>query len=87
MKGINEERLIQEITPKIEERMERRLSYRVIRSIIDTLEEEFYPPEEMIREEYIGSVKEAEKRIKKGQCLSFRNKDELKDYLDELGRG
>ncbi len=47
---IDEEKLVKHITPKIE--------YRIVQSIINTLEEQFYPPEEMIREEFIKAVKE-----------------------------
>lgn len=34
-------------------------------------EEQFYPPEEMFREEFIKSVEEAEKRVKEGKAKSF----------------
>ncbi len=37
---------------------------RVVRSIIDALEEQFYPPEEIFREEFLKSVEKLEKKDK-----------------------
>ena len=76
-----EEKLAERIIPEIEERIQ----YKVVRSIIDALEEQFYPPEEMFREEFIKSVEEAEKRVKEGKATSFKDIDELKTFLDRLG--
>ncbi|VVB97819.1 Uncharacterised protein [uncultured archaeon] len=73
---ISEEELINRIAPKIEERIQ----YKIIKSIIHTLEEEFYPPEEMIRKEFIKAVKEAEK----GNGIAFKDTDELHAYLESL---
>lgn len=82
MKNITgEEKLIEVIIPEIEERIQ----YKIVRNIIDALEEQFYPPEEMIREEFIKSVEEAERRVKEGKATSFKDVDELKAFLDSLG--
>ncbi len=75
-----EEQLLKHLIPKIEERMEERLRYRIVQSIIDALEEQVYPPEEMIREDFIKSVEEAEKE----QGKVFRDVKELKQYLEGL---
>ena len=56
---ISEAELVDRLAPMMEERVR----YKVVRSIIDTLEEQCYPPEEMFREEFIKRVKEAGKRI------------------------
>ena len=34
-------------------------------------EEQFYPPEEMFRVEFVKSVEEAEKRVKEGKSQDF----------------
>jgi hypothetical protein len=43
---VEEEQLVERLAPRIEEK----IRYRVVRSIINALEEQFYPPEEMFRE-------------------------------------
>ena len=53
----DEEKLIEKITPGIEEKVR----YDVVQSIIGVLEEQFYPPEEMIREEVIKEIEEVAK--------------------------
>lgn len=42
------------------------------------------PHEEMMREEYVKEVREAEKRVKRKECKSFKNSDELLGYLNKL---
>ena len=73
---INEEELIARLAPKIEERIQ----YKIVKSIINILEEEFYPPEEMIRTDFIEAVRDAENE--KG--TTFKNTDELDAYLESL---
>ena len=51
-----------------------------MRSIVDALEEEFYPPEEMFRDEFVKRVEEAEKE---GGRV-FKDQEELKEYLERL---
>jgi hypothetical protein len=73
---INEEEFLERIAPKIEER----IRYKIVKSIINTLEEEFYPPEEMIRQEFIKAIKNAEK----DKGILFKDIDELNGYLKSL---
>ena len=73
---INEEELIARLAPKIEERIQ----YKIVKSIINILEEEFDPPEEMIRTDFIEAVRDAENE--KG--TTFKNTDELDAYLESL---
>ena len=73
---VEEKQLVERLAPRIEER----IRYRVVRSIIDALEEQFYPPEEMFREEFVKSVEEAEKES--GRI--FKDREELKEYLESL---
>jgi lipoate-protein ligase A len=77
---VEEEQLVERLAPRIEER----IRYKIVRSIIDALEEQFYPPEEMIREEFIKSVEEAEKRVKEGKAISFEDAAELNAFLESL---
>jgi len=73
---VEEGQLVERLAPRIEER----IRYRVVRSIIDALEEQFYPPEEMFREEFVKSVEEAGKES--GRI--FKGREELKEYLESL---
>jgi len=77
---VNEEQLVEQLAPRIEEK----IRYKIVRSIIDALEEQFYPPEEMFREEFVKSVEEAEKRVKEGKARSFKDADELNEFLESL---
>jgi len=80
MRAVDEKELVERLVPRIEER----IRYRVVRSITNALEEEFYPPEEMIREEFIKSVEEAEKRVKEGKAISFKDATALNAFLESL---
>jgi len=77
---VEEEQLMDRLAPRIEER----IRYKIVRSIIDALEEQFYPPEETFREEFIKSVEEAEKRVKEGKARSFKDANELNAFLESL---
>ena len=77
---ISEAELVDRLAPMVEER----IRYKVVRSIIDTLEEQCYPPEEMFREEFIKRVEEAEKRVKEGKVRYFNDANELNAFLDSL---
>ncbi len=79
-----ENEIVDRITPIIEKRIEARIKHRIVQSIVDTLDENFYPPEEMIKEEYVKQIEEAEKRVKRGEGKSFKDKDELLNYLESL---
>jgi lipoate-protein ligase A len=69
MMEISEEdrKLIERLTPMLEDS----LKYKIVRSLIDALEETSYPPEEMIQEDFIRDIKEAEKEIKEGKCERY----------------
>ncbi len=71
-----EREIIKQIAPKIEER----IKFEVVKTITDALEEQLYPPEEMIREEFVKEIEEAEKE--KGKV--FSNKEELEQYLENM---
>ena len=80
MESISKEDLVEWLVPEIEERIE----YKVIQSVIDALEERLYPPEGMIRKDFIRSVEEAEKRVREGKAESFKDADELNAFLESL---
>lgn len=84
MKKMDEQKLADRIAPIVEKKIEARMKHRIVQSIVDALDEQTYPPEEMIREEYVKEVHEAEKRVKRKECKSFKNSDELLGYLNKL---
>ena len=45
MRAVDEEELVERLVPRIEER----IRYKIVRGIINALEEEFYPPEKDMR--------------------------------------
>ncbi|HNX40375.1 MAG TPA: hypothetical protein PKK11_07295 [Methanothrix sp.] len=65
--GEEDKKLIERLAPMIEDS----LRYKIVRSLIDALEETSYPPEEMIREDFIEEIKEAEKEIKEGKSNRY----------------
>ncbi|OQX18289.1 MAG: hypothetical protein BWK75_06775 [Candidatus Altiarchaeales archaeon A3] len=75
---INEEQFIERITPKIEEK----IKYDVVQSIISVLEEQFYPPEERIREEVIIDIEETEKEITEGKSKVYSYEEFRKHLTD-----
>ncbi|MBA7512274.1 hypothetical protein ES705_04278 [subsurface metagenome] len=76
---VNEGELVERLAPLIEER----IRYKIVRSIIDALEEQFYPPEETFREEFVKRVEEAEKRVKEGKSKRYSYDDFKKEFLAE----
>jgi len=70
---IEDEQLVERLVPIIEER----IKYRVVKSIINALEGQFYPPEEMIKEEFIKNIKAVEQEIKEGKSKRY-SYDEFK---------
>ncbi len=84
MKKIDDQELASRIAPLVEKKIEARMKHRIVQSIVDALDEQFYPPEDMIRDEFVKEVHDSGKRIKQGECKSFKNSDELRDYLGKL---
>ncbi len=80
MTTLDEEALVERLAPKIEER----IRYKLVRSIIDALAEEFYPPEEQLREDFVNRVEAAEQRVKAGTARSFKDSNELMVFLERL---
>jgi hypothetical protein len=80
MNTLDEEALVERLAPKIEER----IRYKIVRSVIDALAEEFYPPEELLREDFVKRVEAAEERVKAGKSRSFKDGNELMAFLERL---
>lgn len=75
---IDDEKLIERLAPKIEER----IKFHIMRGIINALEGEFYPPEDMIRADFIKSVEEAEEEIKKGKSKVYTYEEFEKEFAE-----
>ncbi|MBK7386866.1 MAG: hypothetical protein IPI63_09155 [Methanothrix sp.] len=60
-------KLIERLAPILEDS----LKYKIVRSLIDALEEASYPPEEMIQEDFIKKVLDAEKDIQGGKSKRY----------------
>ncbi|MCS7144544.1 MAG: hypothetical protein NZ879_05930 [Archaeoglobaceae archaeon] len=74
---MNEE-MIEQIANKVEER----IKYRIVRSIIEALEEHFYPPENSFREEFIKEVEIAEKEVREGKSKSLSTEEFKKEFVN-----
>ncbi|MCK4730804.1 MAG: hypothetical protein KAT28_05800 [Candidatus Aenigmarchaeota archaeon] len=70
--------IIKQISPGIEER----IKFEVVKTITDALEEQFYPPEKMIKKEFIKKIENAEKE----EGISFKNIEELKQHFADLNK-
>lgn len=62
-----ERKLIERLAPVLEDS----LKYKIVRSIIDALEETSYPPEETLREDFVRDVEEAERNIEEGRSKRY----------------
>ncbi len=74
---LDEDAIVEKLIPKIEGRVRT----DIIRSIISSLEEQLYPPEESFRESFVEHVKKAGKS--KGKL--FKTKKQLEVHLKSLG--
>ena len=74
---ISEAELVERLAPMVEERVR----YKVVRSIIDTLEGQYYPPEEMFREEFIKRVEAAEKNAMAGKSKHYTYDEFKEEFL------
>lgn len=73
----NEDAILEKLIPKIEERVRA----DIIRSIITSLEEQLYHPEESFRQTFVEHVKKTGKS--KGKL--FKTKKELEAHLKSIG--
>jgi hypothetical protein len=75
-----EQMLVMKLAPVLENS----LRYKIIRSIIDALEEQTYPPEDMLQEDFIRSVEEAEAEIKEGRSRRYSREEFKREFLVEV---
>ena len=66
--------IIKQIKPEIEQM----IKIEVVKIVADALEEQFYPPEKMIKKEFIKEVEETSKSVKEGksELLTFEELQE-----------
>jgi len=75
---IDEDALVERLLPKIEERVKA----DVVRSLISALEDQMYPPEIAIKEEFVKRVEKASR----GKGRVFKTTKELESHLKSLSR-
>jgi len=51
--------------------LKRELRQEILAEVLDIIRDEFYPPEEKIRKEFIKKVEEAERRVKEGKFSKY----------------
>lgn len=71
----------EETIEQIAERVEEKIKYRIIRSIIEALEEQFYPPEDLLKEEFIEEVEKAEEEVKEGKSRIYSIEDFRREFM------
>ncbi len=72
-----EQMLVMKLAPVLENN----LRYKIIRSIIDALEEQTYPPEDMLQEDFIRSIQEAEAEVKEGKSRRYSHEEFKRKFL------
>ena len=75
---IDEDALVERLLPKIEQRV----MTDVVRSLINALEDQIYPPESAFREEFVRCVEKASK----GRGKVFKTTKELESHLNSLSK-
>jgi len=71
-----ERKLIEKLAPVLEER----LRYKLVRSIIDALEEQTYPPEDTLRQDFINSVRRADKEIRESKSKRYTQEEFKREF-------
>lgn len=74
----------QMLVTKLAPVLENSLRYKIIRSIIDALEEQTYPPEDMFLEDFISSVEEVEKEIEEGKSRRYSHEEFKRKFLTKM---
>lgn len=53
----------------------------ILTEVLDIIRDEFYPPEEKIRAEFIKKVEAAERRVAKGKITQYTPEEFEKSFL------
>lgn len=61
--------------------LKKELRQEILTEVLDIIRDEFYPPEEKIRKEFIKKVEEAERRVKEGKFSKYTVEDFEKRFL------
>ena len=51
--------------------LKKELRQEILAEVLDIIRDEFYPPEQKIRTEFIKKVEEAERRVKEGKFSKY----------------
>ncbi len=61
--------------------LKRELRQEILTEVLDIIRDEFYPPEEKIRKEFIKKIEEAERRVKEGKFSKYTPEEFEKRFL------
>lgn len=61
--------------------LKKELRQEILTEVLDIIRDEFYPPEEKIRKEFIKKVEEAERRVKEGKFSKYTSEEFEKRFL------
>lgn len=56
---------------ELKSELKNELRQEILTEVLDIIRDEFYPPEEKIRKEFIRKVEEAEQRVKEGKFSEY----------------
>ena len=61
--------------------LKQELRKEILTEVLDIIRDEFYPPEENIRKEFINKIEEAERRVKEGNFSKYTPEEFEKRFL------
>ena len=61
--------------------LKQELRQEILTEVLEIIRDEFYPPEENIRTEFIKKVEEAERRVKEGKFSKYTTEEFEKRFL------
>jgi hypothetical protein len=61
--------------------LKKELRQEILTEVLDIIRDEFYPPEEKIRKEFVKKVEAAERRVKEGKFTQYTPKEFEKSFL------
>jgi hypothetical protein len=61
--------------------LKKELRQEILTEVLDIIRDEFYPPEEKIRTEFIKKVEAAERRVREGKFTQYTPKEFEKSFL------
>ena len=61
--------------------LKQELRQEILTEVLDIIRDEFYPPEENIRKEFIQKVEETERRVKEGKFSKYTPEEFEKRFL------